>query len=106
MRTKFKKTRAVFKEPQGFHEERPLTKLAKGLMPRVEILGISEVEYMRGENGVGEQVYAVKLLYPWNRNNPSRPLEEVRGIAKDEIEVYQKLKKVLGERGFLIDESP
>ena len=102
---RIKKSRAVFKEPQGFHEERPLTKLATGLMPRVEILGISEVEYMRGENGVGEQVYAVKLVYPWNRNNPSRPLDEVRGIARDEMDAYQKLKKELLRKGFLVDES-
>lgn len=100
MQTNRKINRAVFKEPQGFSEERPLTKLAKQLMPKLELLKI-EGHDLRGdvEDVNGNRYFEVYLTVPW-----SKEPHVLRGYARDEMDVYRHARRTFEEKGYRFDD--
>ena len=86
-------SRAIFKEPQGFAEERPLSKLAQQLMPKLDLLKIE------GFDVNGNRYFEASLTVPWS-NKPY----VLRGYAKDEMEVYQAVRKTFAEKGYRFDD--
>ena len=91
--------RAVFKEPQGMREERPLSKLARQLMPKLEMLKIEGHELRGGADPNGNRFFEATLTVPWS-NKPY----VMRGYAKDEMEVYQHVRKTFAEKGYRFDD--
>lgn len=94
MKTNRKITRAIFKEPQGFSEERPLTKLARQLMPKLEIVSVELLD-----QGKDMDYFEVGVVVPW-----SKEVHKTRGMAKDELDVYLRFKEGWEKKGYRFDD--
>lgn len=91
------KSRKVFIENEGFQEERPLTKLAQGLRPKVKLVRVEEVsEATYTEMRDGAKLFKVVVNFGGGE-------KELAGFAKDEIDVYRRVANELEGRGFKLD---
>lgn len=93
MSTTRRRSKKVFIENEGFRDEQPLTKLARGLMPKVRLIKVEEMETKYYNDPEGKKLFRVVVNFGGGD-------KELQGYAKDEIDVYRMVAGQLEGKGY------